>query len=107
MQPVSGIGKKAGPGSSSYGSAKAGLRMLVKCLALELKDYNIACNEIYPGPVNTEMNKAYFDGTLKASFFEGEWLKMPEEMVPLVLFVASLPNYGTSSQLFSLTKRDV
>lgn len=40
-----------------YCSAKAGLKMLSKCLALELADSNIRVVSVAPGAIETEMNR--------------------------------------------------
>ena len=52
-----------------------------------------------------------FDGTEHDEEIErrwndlGEWLKEPEEVARLALFVASLPPEGTTGQAFSLAGR--
>lgn len=40
---------------AAYGVSKAGVRMLTKCLALELGRYGITVNAIAPGPTETPM----------------------------------------------------
>jgi len=45
-------------GSSAYCSAKAGLGMLTKVLALELAEHNILVNSVAPGEIATEMTGA-------------------------------------------------
>ena len=49
----SGLGRRGRPGGSAYASAKAGLSMLSRVLALELWSHNISVNELVPGPVLT------------------------------------------------------
>lgn len=44
-------------GLSHYCSAKAGLKMLSKCLSLELADSNIRVVSVAPGAIETEMNR--------------------------------------------------
>ncbi len=41
-----------------YCSAKAGLRMLTKCLSLELAESNVRVVSVAPGAITTEMNRA-------------------------------------------------
>jgi NAD(P)-dependent dehydrogenase (short-subunit alcohol dehydrogenase family) len=43
-------------GASAYCSAKAGLGMLTKVLALELSEHGITVNSVGPGEIATEMN---------------------------------------------------
>jgi len=45
---------------AAYCAAKAGLRMLTQCLALELADKNILVNEIAPGYVNAGLSGEFF-----------------------------------------------
>jgi glucose 1-dehydrogenase len=44
-------------GLAHYCSAKAGLKMLSKCLSLELVDKNIRVVSVAPGAIETEMNR--------------------------------------------------
>jgi NAD(P)-dependent dehydrogenase (short-subunit alcohol dehydrogenase family) len=45
-------------GASAYCSAKAGLGMLTKVLALELAEHGILVNSVAPGEIATEMTGA-------------------------------------------------
>jgi 3-oxoacyl-[acyl-carrier protein] reductase len=109
----SGVGRNAMPGTSSYACSKAGVAMLCRVLARELREDNIAVNEIIPGPVRTEMTgvpEEWEVDDAKGSPIlrvPGEWIKNPPEVAPLALFLASLPNYGPSGQSYSLTGRDL
>jgi 3-oxoacyl-[acyl-carrier protein] reductase len=75
--------------------------MLVRVLAQELAQYNISVNELIPGPVQTSPTP----GT-QSSLGETEWLKSPEDVVPLALFLAEQPDFGPTAQSFSLMRRD-
>jgi len=44
-------------GLAHYCSAKAGLKMLSKCLSIELIDKNIRVVSVAPGAIETEMNR--------------------------------------------------
>ena len=44
-----------------YCSAKAGMNMMTKCLALELAAYNIRVVTVSPGAIETEMNRKEID----------------------------------------------
>ncbi len=94
----SGMGHKGVAGSSAYSCSKAGLWMFTRILAQELWPYNISVNELIPGPVRTKMG-----GGLA---IEGEWIKSPEAVVPLALFLANQPNVGPTAQSYSLMRRD-
>ncbi len=94
----SGQRKRPRAGVSSYACSKSGLWMLVESLALELQDENISVNELIPGPVRTNMTR---NGILSS----GEWVKEPEDVTPMALFMASLPDQGPSAQSFSLMRR--
>jgi 2,3-dihydro-2,3-dihydroxybenzoate dehydrogenase len=49
--------------SGAYCVSKAGVRMLTKCLALELARYGITVNAVSPGPTETSMLGVATDGT--------------------------------------------
>jgi 3-oxoacyl-[acyl-carrier protein] reductase len=101
----SGIGHRGVPGSSAYACAKAGLWMLTRVLAQELWPSNISVNELIPGPVVTQIvgePAAQRHSVLGQS----EWVKTPEEVVPLALFLATQPAIGPTAQSFSLMRRD-
>lgn len=100
----SGLGHHGIPQRSAYACAKAGLWMLTRVLAQELQDDNISVNELIPGPVDT----GRISGAFRQSVLEKqhEWLKTPEDVVQLALFLASQPDVGPTAQSFSLMRRD-
>lgn len=49
------------PEITAYSVSKAGLRMLCKCMALQLADKDILVNEIAPGYVNAGLAKRWYD----------------------------------------------
>jgi 3-oxoacyl-[acyl-carrier protein] reductase len=99
----SGIGHRGVVGSSAYACSKAGLWMLTRVLAQELAPYHISVNELIPGPVDTSMNPG---GAGTSTLGASEWLKRPEDIVPLALFLAEQPDVGPTAQSFSLMRRD-
>jgi 3-oxoacyl-[acyl-carrier protein] reductase len=99
----SGIGHRGVVGSSAYACSKAGLWMLTRVLAQELAPYHISVNELIPGPVETSMNPG---GSGTSTLGASEWLKRPEDVVPLALFLAEQPDVGPTAQSFSLMRRD-
>jgi 3-oxoacyl-[acyl-carrier protein] reductase len=101
----SGAGYRPFPGGAAYSVSKAAAAMLVRVLAVELRDQHIAVNEIIPGPVRTELaGSAAASGVLAS--VPKEWHKEPADVVPLALFLAGLPNRGPTGQRFSLLGRD-
>ena len=79
--------------------------MLTRVLAQELWPDNISVNELVPGPVKTVLN---VDASSQrgSSLAESEWLKTPEDVVPLAMFLATQPTVGPTAQSFSLMRRD-
>ena len=103
----SGIGHRGRPGESAYASAKAGLSMLVRVLAQELWQHNISVNELIPGPVLTErVARTFADRPDSVFQIDSEWVKTPEDVVPLALFLATQPDKGPTGQTYSLMRRD-
>ena len=102
----SGLGRRGRPGESAYASAKAGLSMLVLVLALELWQHNISVNELIPGPVLTDRVAQYARDPGTVFQDDSEWVKTPEDVVPLALFLAIQPDKGPSGQTYSLMRRD-
>ena len=103
----SGLGRRGRPGESAYASAKAGLSMLIRVLALEMWQHNISVNELIPGPVLTErVAQSYARKPGSVFKDDSEWVKTPEDVVPLALFLAALPDKGPTGQTYSLMRRD-
>ncbi len=76
-----------------YCASKAGLNMLVKCLASELGNYRIRANAIMPGVTETSMaspmlKKERYAQMIKATVPAGRWAQ-PKEMADFLLFLAS------------------
>jgi len=101
----SGVGHRGRAGSSAYACSKAGLWMLTRVLAQELWPDNISVNELIPGPVKTVLN---VDASSQrgSRLAESEWLKTPEDVVPVAIFLATQPTVGPTAQSFSLMRRD-
>ena len=105
----SGAGRANTGGLGPYSAAKAGVTALVRVLAAELRSDRIAVNELIPGPVRTPALDI-FSGAGEAERAEriraiGEWLKEPEDVARLALYLATLPTDGTTGQVFSLAGR--
>ena len=100
----SGMGHRGVPGNSAYACAKAGLWMLTRVLAQELQSEKISVNELIPGPVKTSMFPA--NSSIPANSLQSEWMKEPEDVVPMAMFLATQPTVGPTAQSFSLMRRD-
>jgi 3-oxoacyl-[acyl-carrier protein] reductase len=103
----SGVGHRGLPGSSAYACSKAGLWMLTRVLAQELWRFHISVNELIPGPVVTQMTGDIQQERQDSVFaIDSEWVKGPEDVVPLALFLAIQPDTGPTAQSYSLMRRD-
>jgi 3-oxoacyl-[acyl-carrier protein] reductase len=104
----SGRGRRGDVMGSSYACSKSALWMLTRVAAEELREHNITVNELVPGPVATDMNSKFNGNTLDTLFTDGkEWIKAPKDVVPLALFIATLPKNGPTAQSFSLARREL
>ena len=110
----SGQGHQGTAATSAYSSSKAGVWGLTQSLAAELAPYNISVNELLPGNVKTRMYENTFSQVVAATpkgieplsnKRAHEWLKTPEDVVPLALFMACQPDIGPTAQSFSLMRR--
>lgn len=107
----SGMGHRGAKGNSAYAVAKAGAWMLTRVLAQELVEFNISVNELIPGPVRTRLTQdvekdAAASGRDTPFLTAGEWIKEPQDIVDLALFMAAQPDVGPTAQSFSLMRRD-
>ncbi|HEY2189397.1 MAG TPA: SDR family oxidoreductase, partial [Caldimonas sp.] len=104
----SGMGHRARGGLSAYACSKAATWMLTRVLANELGPYGIDVNELIPGPVVTAMTAAAFAAQhLAAPELQDEWYKSPEDVLPMLLFLATQPPKGPSGQSFGLARREM
>ena len=89
MASIAGIEPQ--PGKIAYGSSKAAIILMTKCLAKELGPLGIRVNAIAPGPIETEMIQQYNDEMLKKLATESSLrrLGLPEEIAQTALFLAS------------------
>jgi 3-oxoacyl-[acyl-carrier protein] reductase len=89
MGSIAGIEPQ--PGKIAYGSSKAAVMMMTKCLAKELGPMGIRVNAIAPGPVETEMIHQYKDEMLEKLAAESALRRLgkTEEIAQVALFLAS------------------
>ena len=76
-----------------YCTAKAGINMLIKCLANELGNYRIRANAAMPGVTETNMTKPMlaldrYKNMLRTTIPLGNWAQA-EDVASLLLFLAS------------------
>jgi 3-oxoacyl-[acyl-carrier protein] reductase len=76
-------GQRGGNGRAAYGSAKAGLELLTKVMAVELSEHGINVNNIAPGAIETEMAATAHDAATRAAY---------NYLVPMV-------RYGTPEEI--------
>jgi NAD(P)-dependent dehydrogenase (short-subunit alcohol dehydrogenase family) len=85
-------GQRGGNGRAAYGSAKAGLELLTKVMAVELAPHNINVNNIAPGAIETEMAKYAHDQTTRAAYnylIPMTRYGTPEEIADAAVFLCS------------------
>ena len=78
--------------SVHYAMSKSAIKMLTRCLALELGEYNINVNSIVPGIIKTDIIKDYKDKNLMNRMLKIMPLKKigyPEDIVGAAIFLAS------------------
>lgn len=103
----SGAGYAASRGTSAYGSAKAALAHMTRTLADEVWKYDIAVNEVVPGPVATRLTKGLFALGEAPPVAPSERVKSPEEVAELIGWLATRPVGGPTGQMFSLARRSL
>ena len=89
MGSIAGIEPQ--PGKIAYGSSKAAVMMMTKCLAKELGPMGIRVNSIAPGPIETEMIHQYKDEMLEKLAAESALRRLgkTEEIAQVAVFMAS------------------
>ena len=100
------MGHKGKAGLGAYACSKAALWMFTRVLAQELWEFNISVNELIPGPVVTELTQGFDQRGGSVFQIDSEWIKTPDAVAPLALFLATQPDVGPTAQSFSLMRRD-
>jgi len=84
-----------------YATAKAGLHEYTRCLAVQLRPFNINVNAVAPGDIVTERWKASRTYEAEKMITDGtlERYGQPEEIATVVEFLASPPSSYISGQI--------
>ncbi|MDP4022976.1 glucose 1-dehydrogenase [Methylobacterium sp. NEAU 140] len=85
-------GQRGANGRAAYGSAKAGLELLTKVMAVELAEHGINVNNIAPGAIETDIARIMHDRATRAAY--GRLIPMvrygtPEEIADAAVFLCS------------------
>jgi len=94
---------KALPGMAAYATAKSGILMLTKTLALELVRYNIQVNTLSPGYFVTPLNRGFFEtdaGKKMISNWPPRRPGNPEELKGMIVYLSSPASSFTTGQEF-------
>ena len=94
---------KALPGMAAYATAKAGMIMLTKTLALELARYNIQVNTLSPGYFRTSLNQEFFESEAGKKLMSGWPMRRPgntDELKGMIIYLASpASSFTTGSEI--------
>ncbi|WP_346771305.1 SDR family NAD(P)-dependent oxidoreductase [Bradyrhizobium sp. 87] len=85
-------GQRGGHARAAYGSAKAGLELLTRVLAVELAQYSIRVNAVAPGPIAPAPGQFWHNDIERAAYtylIPMRRFGTPEEVADGVLFLAS------------------
>lgn len=96
----SGAALRGLPGSCAYSASKAAVVCLTQALGDEVREYNIRCNVVCPGPIDTEL----FQKSERREFIlaAGGDVFEPETVANGVLYLASEMSKGVSSQVLTI-----
>lgn len=77
--------------SSAYAASKAGVMCLTLSLAKELAPFNVNVNALAPGPVDTEMTRAFPPGALDQTIQQTPLKRQatPQDIANVVLFLVT------------------
>jgi 3-oxoacyl-[acyl-carrier protein] reductase len=91
-------GRIGQPGQSAYSASKAGLEALCRVIAVELGRYNVTCNVVVPGAIESKMFRTVSDRTIQSV------IKVtPLRRLGLTAEVAGIVNYLLSDDAGFMT----
>ncbi|MCB0047162.1 MAG: SDR family oxidoreductase [Caldilineaceae bacterium] len=105
----SGAAARPIPGWGAYCAAKAGLDMLTRVVAEELRGADICINALYPGLVNTEMqadirsvdtSESSLDFSYWQDAFEQNKLLAPDDVARMIYWIVGPWGRAASGQIF-------
>lgn len=96
----SGAALRGLPGSCAYSASKAAVVCMTQALGDEVREHNIRCNVVCPGPIDTEL----FQKSERREFIlaAGGDVFEPETVANGVLYLASSMSKGMSSQILTI-----
>lgn len=92
-------------GATAYASAKAGVDMLTKSVALQYGKQGIRCNCVRPGLIVTPQNEAYVPDALKEIFLNNICVTRygrPEDIANLCVFLGSDESEFVTGQIMTV-----
>ena len=110
INTTSSSGIYGNPGQANYGAAKAGIAAFTVITAMELSRYGISVNAIAPGAL-TRMTeglgairaaRAGESADLPAARSAAEVARSPENVAPLVAWLASSESAGITGRVFNI-----
>jgi 3-oxoacyl-[acyl-carrier protein] reductase len=91
-------------GQCNYAAAKGGMLALTRALSLELRRYQIRVNAVYPTAL-TDMTRPLFE--LAAPGALDSWFRPPQDVAPLVAFLASDQSAQITGQVLAFDGREL
>jgi len=82
---TSGLASNGWPGAAAYAASKAGIVGLVKCAALELREYGVRINALSPGLVATPVFLKSASSEELAGYERSLGVSLPSAVVPTLM----------------------
>lgn len=103
---MSSLSEEVGtPLLTHYSTTKGGIKIMTRCMALELAEYNIQVNAVGPGIIDTDISREYFsipeNRAAAVARIPAGRMGEPEDIVGAALFLASdESDYVTGTTVF-------